>query len=140
MSFKLLCLLAVVIVLGLGALFLLFFYCHVKGSQAIHVTPYESYQPTLFVPNRCRHHHHLSQVNLPNLLVELKLPGLVQNSLVPGIGRSYSPFGLRMPTDMWSLPDSSLIKASIRYNRHLSRKIDCDICSRYLQKKYTKNS
>lgn len=43
-----------------------------------------------------------------------QLPGFVQNSLLPVIGRSYSPLGLRMPTEMWSPPPSSLIKASIR--------------------------
>ena len=43
-----------------------------------------------------------------------KLPGLVLNSVFPGIGRSYSPLGVRMPRDMWSFPVSSLIKASIR--------------------------
>ena len=45
---------------------------------------------------------------------QIEIPGFVQNSPFPRMGLSKSPFGLRMPTDMWSLLSKSFPYASIR--------------------------
>ena len=45
---------------------------------------------------------------------QIEIPGFVQNSPFPRMGLSKSPFGLRMPTDIWSLLSKSFPYASIR--------------------------
>ena len=45
---------------------------------------------------------------------QIEIPGFVQNSPFPRMGLSKSPFGLRMPTDIWSFFSKSFPYASIR--------------------------